>query len=87
MSRALLLLAALAAVTAAAFQLANTGGRVEIEVGDTWIGATFPVAVTLLAVGFLALHGLLRFLGWLGGRRRGAGPRGSRAAAPRATWR
>ena len=75
MSRALLLLAALAAVTAAAFQLANTGGRVEIEVGDTWVGATFPVAVTLLAVGFLALHGLLRFLGWLGGapaRRRAA---------------
>lgn len=75
MRHALLLLAALAAVTALAFRLANTGGIVEVQVGDTWIGLSFPVAVVGLALGFLALHGLMNGIGWLAGipaRRRAA---------------
>lgn len=75
MRHALLLLAALAAVTALAFRLANTGGIVEVQIGDTWIGLSFPVAVVGVALAFLALHGVLNGLAWLAGmpaRRRAA---------------
>lgn len=75
MRHALLLLATLAAVTALAFRLASTGGMVEIEVGETWVGLSFPVAVVGLALGFLALHAALNGLAWLAGipaRRRAA---------------
>ena len=75
MRRALLLLAALAAATAIALQLANLGGIVEVQVGETWIGVSFPIAVLLLVLGFVLLHGLLNGIAWLAGipaRRRAA---------------
>ncbi len=65
MRRALLLLAGLAAVTALATWLARIGGTVEITVGETWIGITFPIAVMGLAVAFILLHGTLSLGRWL----------------------
>jgi HemY protein len=75
MRRALVLLAALAAVTALAYWLADTGGVIEVQVGETWIGIGVPVAVVLAVVGFVLLHGLLNGIAWLLGipaRRRAA---------------
>jgi HemY protein len=65
MRRALLLLAGLAAVTALALWLARVGGTVEIEVGETWIGITFPVAVMGLALAFVLVQGVLGGLRWM----------------------
>lgn len=82
MRRAILLLAALSAVTAIALWLARVGGTVEIAVGEVWVGVSFPVAVMGLVVAFLLLHGVLSVLGWFGRlpeRRRAA-----RAASRRA---
>lgn len=75
MRRALLLLAGLSAVTALALWLARVGGTVEVAVGETWIGVTFPVAIMILVLAFLLLHGLLSAARWLAGlpaRRRAA---------------
>lgn len=66
MRRALLLLAGLSTVTALALWLARVGGTVEIAVGETWIGVTFPVAIMSLVLVFILLHGLLSFFRWLG---------------------
>lgn len=82
MRRALLLLAALAAVTALALWLARVGGTVEIQVGDTWVGVTFPVAIMALVVAFLLLHGVLSVIAWL--RRLPERRRAARAASRRA---
>jgi HemY protein len=65
MRRALLLLAALSAVTALALWLARLGGTVEISVGETWIGIALPVAALALMLAFVLLHGLLGALRWL----------------------
>ncbi|WP_137128355.1 heme biosynthesis HemY N-terminal domain-containing protein [Roseomonas sp. HF4] len=67
MRRALLLLAALSAVTALALWLARVGGTVEIAVGETWIGVTFPIAVMALVLAFVLLHGVLSLFHWIGG--------------------
>jgi len=64
MRRAVLLLVALAAVTALALWLARLGGTVQIQVGETWIGVSFPVALLILAAFFLLLHTLLAVIGW-----------------------
>jgi HemY protein len=65
MRRALLLLAGLAAVTALALWLAQVGGTVEVEVGETWIGITMPVAVMGLVLVFVLLNGILAGLRWM----------------------
>lgn len=62
MRRALLVLVALAAVTALAFWLAETGGTLEVQVGELWIGIGLPIALLLLAGGFILLHGALTAL-------------------------
>ncbi|GGG47724.1 hypothetical protein GCM10010964_38880 [Caldovatus sediminis] len=67
MRRALALLVLLAAGVALALWLADLGGMVEIRVGDTWIGVSFPIALLLLVLAFLLLHGLLRTIAWLRG--------------------
>jgi HemY protein len=75
MRRALLLLAGLAAVTGLALWLAQVGGTVEIEVGETWIGITFPVAVMGLALVFVLVQAFLGGLRWMAempGRQRAA---------------
>ena len=82
MRRALLLLAALSAVTAIALWLARVGGTVEIAVGEVWIGVSFPVAVMGLVVAFLLLHVVLSVLGWF--RRLPDRRRAARAASRRA---
>jgi HemY protein len=56
MRRAIFWLILLALGVAAALYLAKLGGSVEVQVGDAWIGTTFPVAMLLLAGLFLALH-------------------------------
>ena len=75
MRRALLLLAGLSAVTALALWLGRGGGTVEIEVGETWIGITFPIAVMGLALAFVLVQGVLAGLRWMAavpGRQRAA---------------
>ncbi len=67
MRRALALLVLLAAGVALALWLADVGGMVEIRVRDTWIGVSFPIALLLLVLAFLLLHGLLRAIAWLRG--------------------
>ena len=63
MRRALFWLMLLALGVAAALYLAQLGGSVEVQVGDAWIGTTFPVAMLLLAGLFLLLHLLLSAFG------------------------
>ncbi len=75
MRRALLLLAGLAAVTALALWLGRVGGTVEIEVGETWIGITFPIAIMGLALAFVLVQAVLSGLRWMAampGRQRAA---------------
>ena len=63
MRSALLILVVLAAGVALALWLAEVGGSVEVRVGETWIGVGMPIALLVLAVGFLVLHGILSFFG------------------------
>ena len=64
MRKALLLLAGLVGVAAFTLWLLRLGGLVEIRIGEFWIGLPVPVAVGLLALGFILLHGGLRLLAW-----------------------
>ena len=59
MRRALKVLVALAAVTALAFWFAETGGTIEVQVGELWIGIGLPIAVLILVAAFLLLHAIL----------------------------
>lgn len=74
MRHAITILLLLALGVAAAMWLAEVGGTVEIKVGDAWIGLGMPIALLLLALGFLVLHGLLLTIaalrGWPERRRR-----------------
>ncbi|MBR0652697.1 heme biosynthesis protein HemY [Roseomonas terrae] len=73
MRRALWVLVALAAVTALAFWLAETGGTIEVQVGELWIGVGLPIALLALVIGFGLLHGVftaLRALGRVPAQRR-----------------
>ncbi len=75
MRRALLLLAGLVAVTVLALWLGRVGGTVEIEVGDTWVGITFPIAVMGLVLAFVLVQAVLSGLRWMAavpGRQRAA---------------
>lgn len=65
MRRALLLLASLSAVTALALWLSRVGGMVEVQVGEIWVGITFPIAVMLLAAAFALFHTVLTVFHWL----------------------
>jgi HemY protein len=78
MRRALALLVLLAAGVALALWLADLGGMVEIRVGDTWIGVSFPIALLLLVLAFLLLHGLLRAIACAPAARRGTASRATR---------
>lgn len=78
----------LAAGVALALWLAGLGGSVRVEVGETLIETSFPVAVLVAAAAFLVLHVTLRVLGWFGGipRRMGQSAlRRDRAAGEAAT--
>jgi HemY protein len=81
MRSALVLLLLLAVGVAAAFWLSDVGGGVEVRVGETWIGVSFPIALLLLAAAFLLLHALLSAIGAL--RRWPARVRARRAARRR----
>lgn len=74
MRRAISVLLLLAVGVAAAMWLAQLGGTVEIRVGEAWIGLSMPIALLLLVLAFLALHGLLLAIaairGWPERRRR-----------------
>lgn len=59
MRRAIALLLLLAVAVAMALYLADLGGSLEIRVGEYWIGVPFSVALILLIVGFVLLHGAL----------------------------
>src|SRR5215218_459321 len=65
MRRALLILVVLAAGVALALWLAQVGGSVEIRVGEYGIDTPMPIALLLLALGFLLLHGVLSSIGAL----------------------
>lgn len=77
MRRALKVLVALAAITAIAFWFAETGGTIEVRVGELWIGVGLPVALLVLVVGFLLGHGVLSLFGAM--RRMPARSRAARA--------
>lgn len=77
MRRALMVLVALAAITSLAFWFAETGGTIEVRVGELWIGIGLPIALLVLVVGFLLGHGVLSVLGAL--RRAPARSRAARA--------
>ena len=64
MRKALLLLAGLVGVGALTLWLLRLGGSVEIRAGEFWIGLPVPVAVGLLALGFILLHGALHLWSW-----------------------
>ncbi|MEN9498700.1 MAG: hypothetical protein RIS83_519 [Pseudomonadota bacterium] len=64
MRKAILLLAGLSAVALLTLWLRDLGGIVEIRVGETWIGVSMPIAVGLIAAGFILLHGALRLIAW-----------------------
>jgi len=75
MRRALGLLAVLALAVAAAWQLRQFGGVVEIRAGDWFLSAQLPVLVALIVALFVALLLLIALLRWLGeipARRRAA---------------
>jgi HemY protein len=59
MRRAITVLLLLGLGVALALWLAEVGGTVEIKVGDAWIGTTFPIALLILVLAFLLLHGVL----------------------------
>ncbi|MFC7542538.1 heme biosynthesis HemY N-terminal domain-containing protein [Siccirubricoccus deserti] len=59
MRRAITILLLLGLGVALALWLAEVGGTVEIKVGDAWIGTSFPVALLILVLAFLVLHGVL----------------------------
>ena len=59
MRSAITILLLLVVGVAGAMYLNHLGGTVEIKVGDAWIGTSFPIALLVLAVGFLVLHGIL----------------------------
>jgi HemY protein len=82
MRRALMVLVALAAITALAFWFAETGGTIEVQVGELWIGVGLPIAVLILFGGFVVLHALLSVLRAL--RRLPAQRRANRADRRRA---
>lgn len=63
MRRAILILVVLAAGVALALWLASVGGSVEVRFGEYGIGTPMPIALLILAVGFLVLHGLLSLVG------------------------
>ena len=63
MGRALLILVVLAAGVALALWLASVGGSVEVRVGEYGIDTPMPIALLVLALAFLALHGLLSLIG------------------------
>ena len=65
MRRALWVLLLLAAGVGLALWLADVGGTVEIKVGDAWIGTSFPIALLVLFLAFLLLHGILSLIGAL----------------------
>jgi HemY protein len=65
MRSAILVLLILAAGVAGAMWLADLGGTVEIQVGEAFIGTSFPIALLILVLGFLALHLLLLAIGAL----------------------
>ncbi|GAA0567140.1 heme biosynthesis HemY N-terminal domain-containing protein [Craurococcus roseus] len=65
MRRAILILAVLAAGVALALWLASVGGSVEVRVGEYGIDTPMPIALLILALGFLLLHGILSFIGWM----------------------
>jgi len=75
MRRAILVLLGLAVVTAVAFWMAETGGTVEVQVGEVWIGIGLPIAILGLVVAYLVLHGgfaVLRHVRGMPHRRRAA---------------
>ena len=65
MARAIWVLLLLGIGTAAAMWLAELGGTVEIKVGDAWVGTSFPIALLIVCVAFLVLHGILSLIGAL----------------------
>ncbi|MBY0334468.1 MAG: heme biosynthesis protein HemY, partial [Acetobacteraceae bacterium] len=65
MRKALFVLLVLAAGVAAAFWLSDLGGDVQIQVGETTIATSFPIALLLLAAAFLVLHLILAAIGAL----------------------
>ena len=65
MRRAIWVLLLLGIGVALAMWLAEVGGTVEIKVGDAWIGTSFPIALLILFLGFLVLHGILSAIGAL----------------------
>ncbi|MBV1796142.1 heme biosynthesis HemY N-terminal domain-containing protein [Siccirubricoccus sp. G192] len=62
MRRAITVLLLLGLGVAAALWLAEVGGTVEIKVGDAWIGLSFPIALLILFLAFLLLHGILSLI-------------------------
>lgn len=75
MRRAIFVLIGLALVTAVAFWMAETGGTVEVQVGEVWIGVGLPIVVLGLLVAYLLLHGgfaVLRHIRGIPHRRRNA---------------
>jgi HemY protein len=82
MRRAITTLLLLGIGIAVALWLAEVGGSVEIRVGDAWIGVSFPIALLILFLAFLVLHGILSLIGAL--RRWPARIRARRAARRRA---
>jgi HemY protein len=82
MRRAIWILLLLGIGVALALWLAEIGGTVEIQVGDAWIGTSFPIALLVLFLAFLLLHGILSLIGAL---RRWPERRRNRRAARRRT--
>src|SRR5215212_4996466 len=85
MRSALFVLIVLAVGVVAAFWLRDLGGAVDIQVGQTAISLSFPIALLLLVAAFLLFHGILSAIGAL--RRWPARTRpGWRSAAPAPRW-
>src|SRR5215212_342538 len=82
MRSALFVLIVLAVGVVAAFWLRDLGGAVDIQVGQTAISLSFPIALLLLVAAFLLFHGILSAIGAL--RRWPARTRARRAARRRA---
>jgi HemY protein len=59
MATALSVLVVLALAVAAAWQLREMGGTVEISVGELFVALDLPALLVALAAGFVLLHGLL----------------------------
>lgn len=80
MRNAILILLVLTIGVVAAFWLSDLGGTVEIRVGDTFVGLSFPIALLLLAGTILLVLALASLVGAL---RRWPGRRRARRAARR----